>query len=47
MGGYLGSPGDGSASPLLVSVYVRDGYRGSEMGITDVLAAKVEEWARG
>ncbi|MHB1210363.1 MAG: GNAT family N-acetyltransferase [Acidimicrobiales bacterium] len=46
MGGYVGTLSDGSTSPLLVSVYVRDGYRGKELGITDALLQAVEDWAR-
>ena len=45
MGGYIGRLSDGSASPLLVSVYVREGYRGREMGITDALLQTVQDWA--
>ncbi len=46
MGGYVGITTDGNPSPILVSVYVRDGYRGEEVGITDALLDVVEEWAR-
>ncbi|MHB1089116.1 MAG: GNAT family N-acetyltransferase [Acidimicrobiales bacterium] len=46
MGGYVGTLINGTVSPLLVSVYVRDGYRGEDIGITDALLRTVVDWAR-
>lgn len=46
MGGYVGALSDGSPSSTLVSVYVRDGFRGEDVGIADALLQVVEDWAR-
>ncbi|RFA11387.1 hypothetical protein B7R54_18345 [Subtercola boreus] len=42
MGGYLDPTG-----PMLVGVFVSPAYRGRASGVTDLLLAGVEEWARG
>ncbi|CAN5247190.1 hypothetical protein BH09ACT6_BH09ACT6_23260 [soil metagenome] len=41
MGGYLDSVG-----PMLVGVYVTTACRGAAAGVTDLLFARIEDWAR-
>jgi GNAT superfamily N-acetyltransferase len=45
--GMMGGAVDRSGgSPYLVAVFVAPGYRGKSRGVTDLLLAAVEDWAR-